>query len=398
MVISQSIWVASYTVAATLTGQAASGLEMGLPDALLMAEVGVSQVSPQLAEQLVSDLNPDFKKLTWQIAFNSDDSQGDRPSSEASLWLGTAFNSMTVMPELSTPLSVDVTYIPRFHPPLPEGVEMPSALQPMASSDHQCMPSLAEDVGLLTRPVLASEEHQASYQVWVGKYPVFELPTEIRADWVAQRLRYQLEEFSVEPMNVRLVQRDGVPTLYLNDQLLVMVHDDLAAAYDRSADLLAIAWANNLLIALGQSPMPLVEAQTQLYGLAYTGEVMDGLASWYGPYFHGRITATGETFDQTELTAAHPSLPFGTYLEVINLDNHQSVIVRINDRGPYVGERSLDLSHQAAQCINSEETGVVNYEAHVLVALPQSPPTSSATLVNDHLIAQAQERLADNPS
>jgi rare lipoprotein A len=199
-------------------------------------------------------------------------------------------------------------------------------------------------------------------------------------------------------MNVRLMQRDGVPTLYLNDQLLVMVHDDLATAYDRSADLLAIAWANNLLIALGQSPMSLVEAQTQLYGLAYTGEVMDGLASWYGPYFHGRITATGETFDQTELTAAHPSLPFGTYLEVINLDNDQSVIVRINDRGPYVGERSLDLSHQAAQCINSEGSGVVNYEAHVLAALPQTPPTSSAALVNDHLIAQAQERLQDNPS
>lgn len=397
MVISQSIWVASYTVAATLTGQAASSLEMGLSDALLMAEAGVSQVSPQLTEQLISDLNPDFKKPTWQMAFNSDDPPSDRPPSKAPLWLGDAFNSMAVMPELSTPLSVDVTYVPRFHLPLPEGVEMPSAFQPIAS-DHQCMPFPGEEVGLLTRPVLANDKHQASYQVWVGKYPVFELPTEIRADWVAQRLRYQLEEFSLEPMNVRLMQRDGVPTLYLNDQLLVMVHDDLATAYDRSADLLAIAWANNLLIALGQSPMSLVEAQTQLYGLAYTGEVMDGLASWYGPYFHGRITATGETFDQTELTAAHPSLPFGTYLEVINLDNDQSVIVRINDRGPYVGERSLDLSHQAAQCINSEGSGVVNYEAHVLAALPQTPPTSSAALVNDHLIAQAQERLQDNPS
>lgn len=398
MVISQSIWVASYTVAATLTGQATSTLEMGLSDALLMAEAGVAQASPQPAEQLVSDINPDFKKSTWQIALNSDDFPGDRPLSEAPLWLGSAFNSINSMAvKLATPLSVDVTYVPHFNLPLPEGVEIPSAFQPIAS-DHQCMPSPAEAVGLLTRPVLVSEEHQASYQVWVGKYPVLELPTEIRADWVAQRLRYQLEEFSLEPMDVRLIQRDGVPSIYLNDQLLVMVHNDLAAAYDRSADLLAIAWANNLLLALGQAPMTLVEAQTQLYGLAYTGEVMDGLASWYGPYFHGRITATGETFDQTELTAAHPSLPFDTYLEVINLDNDQSVIVRINDRGPYVGERSLDLSHQAAQCINSERTGVVNYEAHVLAALPQRPPTSSAALVSDHLMAQAQERLQNNPS
>ncbi|TVQ22462.1 MAG: septal ring lytic transglycosylase RlpA family protein [Leptolyngbya sp. DLM2.Bin15] len=332
------------------------------------------------------------------MASNHDDPASDRLDSEAPLWLGTSFDAIAMMPDLPPPLPVDVTYIPRFSLPLPEGVEIPATSFQPITSDHRCIPSPVEDVGLLTRPVLENEEHLASYQVWVGKYPVIELPTEIRADWVAQRLRYQLEEFSPKSVDVRLIQRDGVPTIYLNDQLLVMVHEDLAADYDRSADLLAIAWANNLRIAIGQAPITLVEAQTQLYGLAYTGEVMDGIASWYGPYFHGRITATGETFDQTELTAAHPSLPFGTYLEVINLDNDQSVIVRINDRGPYVGERSLDLSRQAAQCINSERTGVVNYEAHVLAAVPQSPPTSSAALVNDHLIAQAQERLEDNPS
>ncbi|HBY79249.1 MAG TPA: septal ring lytic transglycosylase RlpA family protein, partial [Cyanobacteria bacterium UBA11148] len=85
-----------------------------------------------------------------------------------------------------------------------------------------------------------------------------------------------------------------------------------------------------------------------------------------GPYFHGRMTATGETYNQHELTAAHPTLPFNTYLKVRNLENGHSVIVRINDRGPYVSGRSLDLSLQAARSINSEKMGIVPFEAIIM--------------------------------
>ena len=129
---------------------------------------------------------------------------------------------------------------------------------------------------------------------------------------------------------------------------------------------MAIAWVNNLRAALDVPILSLAEAQSQMHDLVPTDQRLKGTASWYGPYFHGRQTATGEIFDQNDLTAAHPSLPFGTYLKVTNLLTGNRVIVRINDRGPYWGDRSLDLSRQAALCLNSESEGVVPYEAIVM--------------------------------
>ena len=82
-----------------------------------------------------------------------------------------------------------------------------------------------------------------------------------------------------------------------------------------------------------------------------------GEASWYGPGFQGNETANGETFDQKKMTAAHPSLPMGTRATVTNLENNKKVEVRINDRGPYVGDRAIDLSRAAAKKLDMEEDG-----------------------------------------
>lgn len=89
--------------------------------------------------------------------------------------------------------------------------------------------------------------------------------------------------------------------------------------------------------------------------------VEDGpmLASWYGPGFHGKLTANGETFNQEALTAAHKKLKFGTLLRLTNPKNGKSVIVRINDRGPYWEKRNLDLSKAAARELGMIEKGVV---------------------------------------
>jgi len=81
-------------------------------------------------------------------------------------------------------------------------------------------------------------------------------------------------------------------------------------------------------------------------------------ASWYGPKFNGKFTANGEVYDQMALTAAHKSLRFGTLLKVTNSKNGKSVIVRINDRGPYIGDRELDLSKGAAMELSLIENGV----------------------------------------
>jgi rare lipoprotein A (peptidoglycan hydrolase) len=145
--------------------------------------------------------------------------------------------------------------------------------------------------------------------------------------------------------------------------------------------LVAVAWAEQLQLLLDVGPT-LEDAQRSVYGMVETPHQFRGIASWYGPYFHGRQTATGEIFDQHDLTAAHKTLPFGTYLKVRNLLNDRIVVVRINDRGPYVGERSLDLSYAAAQCLNSETVGVIPYEATILEA---DVPTLRAT---DMLTAQ----------
>ncbi|MEX0928258.1 MAG: septal ring lytic transglycosylase RlpA family protein [Balneolales bacterium] len=83
-----------------------------------------------------------------------------------------------------------------------------------------------------------------------------------------------------------------------------------------------------------------------------------GEASWYGPNFHGKLTANGETYDQNGLTAAHRTLPFDTRVRVDNLDNGESVTVRINDRGPYAHGRIIDLSKKAAEEISMINSGV----------------------------------------
>jgi rare lipoprotein A len=93
---------------------------------------------------------------------------------------------------------------------------------------------------------------------------------------------------------------------------------------------------------------------------------IQGIASWYGPGFHGRRSASGERFNQNELTAAHKTLPFGTQVRVTNLNNGRSVTVRINDRGPYSGRRVLDLSAEAARQIGMMGTGTAPVKIDVL--------------------------------
>jgi peptidoglycan lytic transglycosylase len=84
----------------------------------------------------------------------------------------------------------------------------------------------------------------------------------------------------------------------------------------------------------------------------------EGLASWYGNDFHGRLTANGEVFDMASLTAAHPTLPMPCYARVTNLSNGKSLIVRVNDRGPYHGNRLIDVSNKAAELLEFKGNGV----------------------------------------
>ncbi|MBI1338760.1 septal ring lytic transglycosylase RlpA family protein [bacterium] len=95
-----------------------------------------------------------------------------------------------------------------------------------------------------------------------------------------------------------------------------------------------------------------------------------GIASWYGPNFHGKASASGETFDTDAMTAAHPTLPIPSLVRVTNLQTNQSVVVRLNDRGPFVDDRIIDLSRRAAEALDVVEKGTAKVRVQFLGPAP----------------------------
>ncbi len=134
-------------------------------------------------------------------------------------------------------------------------------------------------------------------------------------------------------------------------------------------------YANRQYVALGQTYIPLTQP----------GNYKErGIASWYGKKFHGQRTSSGETYDMYGMTAAHPTLPIPSYARVTNLANNKSVVVRINDRGPFLHDRIMDLSYIAAHKLGivgngSSEVEVVSIAPDSAIATPiatNNPVTS----------------------
>lgn len=117
-----------------------------------------------------------------------------------------------------------------------------------------------------------------------------------------------------------------------------------------------------------------------------------GMASWYGDLFHGRKTANGEVFDMDAMTAAHPTLPLPTLVEVTNLANNRRVVVRVNDRGPYRHNRIIDLSRKAASVLGFKNRGT----ARVRVRYVGRAPLNGDDSLERRTLARLQGRLADH--
>ncbi|MCX2682372.1 septal ring lytic transglycosylase RlpA family protein [Campylobacter sp. MIT 21-1685] len=109
-----------------------------------------------------------------------------------------------------------------------------------------------------------------------------------------------------------------------------------------------------------------INGKTYYPTVVSVGESADGIASWYGPGFHGKKTSNGETYDQNALTAAHKTLPMNTLLKVTNLNNNRQVTVRVNDRGPFVNNRIIDLSKGAASQIDMIHVGTAPVRLEVI--------------------------------
>ncbi|MEM7769027.1 MAG: septal ring lytic transglycosylase RlpA family protein [Cyanobacteria bacterium P01_A01_bin.37] len=239
-----------------------------------------------------------------------------------------------------------------------------SVLKPMSIDDSEL------DITDVSHQLdIADDTSYEIAQVHIDDQVVAEFAHQGEAYRFAETIKSLIKSEDFQPADLETRPENGTFVISSQDKVVTTI-DSATALVGYDTALVAIAWTNNLRVALGAEPLSMGDSQAHVQSLEANGQRVGGVASWYGPYFHGRLTASGEFFDQNELTAAHPTLPFDTYLNVTNLKNGQTVVVRINDRGPYIGRRSLDLSWRAAKCLGSEETGVVPYTATLLEEKP----------------------------
>ena len=193
-----------------------------------------------------------------------------------------------------------------------------------------------------------------------------------RASSLAAKLN-QLARNNIDPNSITvkwekgdryMIQANGEDLVSINAETIL---PDTTSDFSRDA----LQVTNRLRRLLGNAP-PLQEVagkpqpEAPVLSLGPVQVRLSGWASWYGPGFDGNLSASGERFNQNALTAAHRHLPFGTLVMVKNLDNGRSVVVRINDRGPYVGDRLIDLSAGAANVLGMMSSGVARVEIEVI--------------------------------
>ncbi len=188
----------------------------------------------------------------------------------------------------------------------------------------------------------------------------------------ATQMAAQLEQLSTDDMDFTAHWDDGSYVVMSGDRTLVTLGDtvQLPDATDNAAENV-LQVTNRLRRLLGND---VAEPVTEVIGrptpppqrVAAVRSSYSGMASWYGPGFHGRTSASGEAFNQYALTAAHRTLPFGTQVRVTNLNNGRQVVVRINDRGPYSHGRIIDLSAGAANAIGLQSAGVGPVQIEIL--------------------------------
>lgn len=181
------------------------------------------------------------------------------------------------------------------------------------------------------------------------------------------------EEVNAEAIAVRWNGDCKCYSITVNNEELVRVNENtILPDTTRNLEADALQATNRLRRLMGNAPplqevtgKPPVRQVTQV-AVAPTTIQIRGIASWYGPGFHGNRSASGERYNQNALTAAHRSLPFGTKVQVTNLNNGRSVVVRINDRGPYIRGRAIDLSAAAARALGMIQSGVAPVRIDVL--------------------------------
>ena len=188
-----------------------------------------------------------------------------------------------------------------------------------------------------------------------------------RAKIIARQLNVALfaRELRADRVTVGLVKGEYVGRV---GKRIIFTVDKKSAELEKvSQPVLALKWVTNIQDGLGGVPyMDDVNRSKTVINTSYLSKSYIGLASWYGGHFNGRYTASGEQYNIKQLTAAHKFLPFGTIVLVTNVETSKSVVVRITDRGPFVGARIIDLSPAAFKKIGSLNSGVLRVRLDVL--------------------------------
>ena len=194
---------------------------------------------------------------------------------------------------------------------------------------------------------------------------------------IAQQVAVKLNQLAGDNLNksaiaVVLEPTCNCYTIKVNSQALVQINGSARlpnTTNNLAEDALEIASQLRRLLTdttVVEIPVPTPPQPPQAAVGSVIRSTIQGIASWYGPGFHGKRSANGERYNQNAMTAAHRSLPFGTQVQVTNLNNNRSVIVRINDRGPFIRGRVIDLSAAAARTIGITQTGVAPVRIDVL--------------------------------
>jgi rare lipoprotein A len=190
-----------------------------------------------------------------------------------------------------------------------------------------------------------------------------------RVKTIADRLKSLLENNPKAAHEIKPALVNGLAVMQAGNSVLATIDNETAKIANESPIKLSLRYSNRVRQAMGEKILTetVLDAITSA-SPAYkgTGKVQTGMASWYGPYFHGRRSADGSRFNQYALTAAHRTLPFGTMVRVMNQRTHKSCLVKITDRGPFAHGRIIDLSRKAASSIGMLGSGVAKVSVEVV--------------------------------
>jgi len=185
-----------------------------------------------------------------------------------------------------------------------------------------------------------------------------------KAKEIANKLNVFWNEKKLSPNNILPAIRGKNFIIKSSSDTLFTIEKEIAINEKKSSYQITLEWTNNIRKALGTKPLE--QRVSRNFNRNYISQV--GYASWYGGRFHGRRTSSGEVFNMNSFTAAHRNLPLGTQILVTNLDNGKSIIVKVNDRGPFSepGRRIIDLSKEAFKALSYLGKGIIRVKIEIL--------------------------------